>query len=133
MNDVYTAATMYPPGVNRIDLMTVKYRQDIDSNSINPVIPTSFLLKQNFPNPFNPFTNIVFDVPSSSYVTIRVYNLQGREVDRLANTFYDKGEYSIKWTPENLSSGVYFYKIEARETESSSVMFKDSKKMVLIK
>lgn len=91
----------------------------------NP-IPSNYNLSQNYPNPFNPSTSINFDIPYQSYVTLKVYDLLGREVDKLVSEELNSGSYNIVWNAENLSSGVYFYSLV---TEN----FTDTKKMVLLK
>lgn len=89
-------------------------------------IPNGYELYQNFPNPFNPITTIRFDIPKSSYTKIVVYNNLGRIVSELVNEKLDAGSYNVKWSAHDLSSGIYFYKIEAGK-------HKDVKKMILIK
>jgi hypothetical protein len=90
-------------------------------------IPDKFSLEQNYPNPFNPSTEIKYALPNSSYVTIKVYNILGREVAALINHEYkEAGYHNVLFDGTNLASGVYFYKIEAGSYIST-------KKMVLIK
>jgi hypothetical protein len=89
-------------------------------------IPKAFALYQNFPNPFNPVTNISFDLPRVSLTRITIYDITGREVDMPVNEVLAAGKYNIEFNAEKLSSGVYFYKIEAEN-------FIDKKKMILIK
>jgi len=83
-------------------------------------------LKQNFPNPFNPTTNIQFDLPNDVFVKIKVYDILGKEVATLVNEFKMAGSYIVSFKGSHLSSGVYYYKIEAGA-------FTDIKRMVLIK
>ncbi|MBS1514097.1 MAG: T9SS type A sorting domain-containing protein [Bacteroidetes bacterium] len=93
-------------------------------NDIN--IPTKFDLHQNYPNPFNPVTNIQYDLPKDNFVTIKIYDLLGKEVALLINEFKQAGRYVISFNANKLASGVYFYKIEATD-------FIDTKRMVLVK
>ncbi|MEJ2615306.1 MAG: T9SS type A sorting domain-containing protein, partial [Ignavibacteriaceae bacterium] len=79
----------------------------------NSKIPTSFGLKQNYPNPFNPSTTISYSVPYTSYVVLKVYDILGKEVATLVNEEKSAGIYRINFTANNLSSGVYFYRIQA--------------------
>jgi hypothetical protein len=72
-----------------------------------------FALLQNYPNPFNPSTTITFELPKSSEVTLRVYDILGREVSVLVNERRDAGYHEVKFDGSGLSSGVYFYRIEA--------------------
>ena len=88
----------------------------------SPGIPVTFALGQNYPNPFNPQTTIVFDVPPSVGtgvdVLLSVYNLRGRKVRTLVDTWKAPGSHYVQWDGKNdrgekLTSGVYFYRIEA--------------------
>jgi hypothetical protein len=76
-------------------------------------IPSSFDLKQNYPNPFNPSTTINYQVASEGPVSLKVYDLLGREVATLVNDLKSAGEYAAEWNAEGMPSGVYFYKMEA--------------------
>ena len=98
---------------------------------IPPIMPSYFNLSQNFPNPFNPVTNIKFDIPKSGFVKITVYDLLGREVAALVNQQMQPGSSSVVWDASNYPSGVYFYKLSV-ETSQRDV-FTESKKMVLVK
>lgn len=88
--------------------------------------PVSYRLYQNFPNPFNPMTEITFSIAEDSRVTIKIYNTLGQEVTRLVDADYKRGTYNVKFDGANYASGVYFYKI-------TSGNFTDEKKMVLVK
>ncbi len=74
-------------------------------------IPTTYALYQNYPNPFNPSTTIRFSLPYRSHITLKVFDLLGREVASLANEELDFGEHSIMFSGNELSSGVYFYRL----------------------
>jgi hypothetical protein len=89
-------------------------------------IPKQYALMQNYPNPFNPVTKIRFDLPASSFVKITVFDILGREVSVLTNNEMIAGSYEADFDASLLTSGVYFYKIEAGE-------FTAIKKMMLIK
>ncbi|MBK7446497.1 MAG: T9SS type A sorting domain-containing protein [Ignavibacteria bacterium] len=91
---------------------------------------SSFELNQNFPNPFNPSTDISFSIPQNSDVIIRIYDITGKEVSILVNGFYQKGKYSLTFNGSNLASGVYFYKMTATGEAGE---FTDTKKLELIK
>ena len=92
---------------------------DVSSLSIDDeVIPDVFALHQNFPNPFNPVTNIRFDVPEQSFVKMEIFNILGQRVKTLANQEMNAGFHSIQWNGTNdhgkpLSSGMYIYTINA--------------------
>lgn len=102
--------------------IVVKLATGIISNEI----PVKFTLSQNFPNPFNPTTTISFDIPKSEFVNLSVYDLSGKKVDELVNSNLQAGKYSTLWNASKLSSGVYFYKIQAGE-------FTEVKKLTMIK
>ena len=89
-------------------------------------IPNHFYLNQNFPNPFNPTTTISYEIPQKSFVTIKIYDLLGREVTALVNEEEIAGSHSVNFNAQNLSSGVYFYSVNAGG-------FNQTKKMVLLK
>jgi Secretion system C-terminal sorting domain len=92
----------------------------------NTGIPGEFRLAQNYPNPFNPSTTIEFAIPNISKVSLKVYNVHGQEVTTLANDEFTAGTYSINWNASGLSSGVYFYSIQAGN-------FSQTKKLLLVK
>ncbi len=93
-------------------------------NEINNV-PAEFKLYQNFPNPFNPVTNIKYEMPKDAFVTLKVYDLLGKEVFSI-NEFKKAGSYEVQFDGSNLASGMYFYSLEV-------IGYKDTKKMVLLK
>jgi len=88
--------------------------------------PLTYELSQNFPNPFNPVTRISFALPKQGFVTLKVYDVLGKEVATLVNEMKNQGSYSVDFNASNFSSGVYFYKIETNG-------FSDIKKMMMIK
>jgi hypothetical protein len=88
--------------------------------------PKSFVLLQNYPNPFNPTTVIKFVVPSSGFLSLKVYDMLGREVRTLVNEVKKPGSYEVRFKGTGLPSGVYFYRIVAGQ-------FTDVKKLVLVK
>jgi hypothetical protein len=89
-------------------------------------LPTSFAIDQNYPNPFNPSTTIVFAVPHAGKLTLKVYDLLGREVAVLASDTYSAGRHTVTWNASGIPSGVYVYQLEA---EGATV----TKKMLLQK
>ncbi|MDD5360873.1 MAG: T9SS type A sorting domain-containing protein [Ignavibacteria bacterium] len=88
--------------------------------------PVSYKLEQNYPNPFNPVTKISYALPVQGLVTLRVYDILGKEVATLVNETKNPGSYTVEFNASNLSSGVYFYKLESNS-------FSDIKKLMLIK
>ena len=89
-------------------------------------LPNSFALMQNYPNPFNSTTTINYSVTKSSFVTIKVYNVLGKEIAALVNEEKLLGNYKIEFNANNLPSGIYYYQMR-------SGSFKDTKKLILIK
>lgn len=88
--------------------------------------PADYSLKQNFPNPFNPTTNIVYSIPKSGFVMIKIYNILGQEVRVLANRMMNPGTYNVSFDASSLNSGVYFYSLTVDN-------FTQVKKMMLLK
>lgn len=94
----------------------------------NNQIPSAYILEQNYPNPFNPETNFSFALPVRDYVVIKIFDVLGNEVATLTNEMYEAGSYSIKWDASEISSGVYFYRMNTLYGNYS-----ETKKMVLTK
>jgi len=139
----YTSVVIYDP-VDRISI-SIMMNRDLNGGPVgiafmntviqnNPLgiktlsnsIPEKFLLHQNFPNPFNPITNIKFDLTQKEFVTLSVMNVLGQEVQVLYNDVLPSGTHSYSWNASDFTSGVYFYKLKT-ETQSGV------KKMLLIK
>lgn len=102
-------------------------------NIENPVV---FSLRQNYPNPFNPATVISYSLQKQSLVRVKVYDAIGREIAVLLNNIRDAGNHNIEFDAnyhKGLSSGIYFYKLEAFSPDGNSMYFSDIKKMVLVK
>ena len=98
--------------------------------------PVIFSLKQNFPNPFNPSTMISYSLAKQSLVKVRVFDALGREIATLLNNVRDAGNHNIEFDSnffKGLSSGIYFYKLEAFEPNGNAIYFTDIKKMMLVK
>jgi len=96
--------------------------------------PKVFALEQNYPNPFNPTTVISYQLPVASEVSLKVYDVLGREVMTLVNGRQEAGAYNFNFNASNLSSGVYFYRLQASATNgASSSNFVSTKKMMLVK
>ena len=85
------------------------------------------MLRQNYPNPFNPTAVITYEVPRSSEVSLKVYDVRGREVQTIVSDFQESGTYSVVFEAGDLPSGVYFYELHVGE----SVV--ETKKMLLVK
>jgi hypothetical protein len=86
----------------------------------------SFRLAQNYPNPFNPTTTIAYQLPVGSQVSLKIYDVLGREVATLVNTRQSAGYYTFTLNASNLATGIYFYRLQAGN-------FVSTKKMMLVK
>ncbi len=106
-------------------IVTVTPATGVDETKLNNS-PEGFSLSQNYPNPFNPSTSINYSVPNSSNVRLSVFDLCGKEVAVLVDGYIKAGNHSVSFSAENLSSGVYYYKIAADG-------FSQTRKMILIK
>ncbi|MBK6876093.1 MAG: T9SS type A sorting domain-containing protein [Ignavibacteria bacterium] len=112
---------------NTICLGTFATLPDEEVNNDNPVeVVDSYGLSQNYPNPFNPATTIKFQIPVEGNVSVKVYDISGKLVTELVNEFMQTGKHSVQFNGSNLSSGAYYYRIDANG-------FTDIKKMLLIK
>jgi len=89
-------------------------------------VPLTFSLKQNYPNPFNPSTNISFSIPSKSFVSLKIYDRFGREVATIFSEEISAGYYTRKWNAANISSGIYFYRLQ-------SGSYTETKKLILLR
>jgi hypothetical protein len=98
----------------------------VSVEEITNEIPTDYLLSQNYPNPFNPNTTIQFAIPRSSFVNLEIYNALGEKVSVLISEELSVGTYKYEWSAEDLTSGIYFYRITAGD-------FSQTKKLILMK
>ena len=99
-----------------------------------PVLPPDeFILYQNYPNPFNPGTIIRYELPINSLVSIKIFDILGREVKTLVNEFKSAGRYEVEFDGSNYASGVYFYQLKALHTGRQAGDYTRTLKMALIK
>ncbi len=97
-------------------------------------LPTAFALNQNYPNPFNPTTSITYDLPRSSYVRLTIFDMLGREIATLVDGVREAGRYETELDATTLASGIYMYRLEARQTEGGQAgAFVATKKLVLLR
>lgn len=89
--------------------------------------PKQYRLAQNYPNPFNPSTNISYSIPTSDFVSLKVYDVLGKEIKTLRNELQQAGTYSIHFDKRELSSGIYFYRLQVGSS------FGQTKKMLLMR
>ena len=93
-------------------------------------LPTSYAISQNYPNPFNPATKIDFELPYDSKVSIILYDISGREIAKIVNEQIAAGYHNVQFNGANLSSGMYFYRINA---DGNGQNYVSTKKMVMLK
>ncbi|MCB0748662.1 MAG: T9SS type A sorting domain-containing protein, partial [Ignavibacteriae bacterium] len=98
----------------------------VNIDEVEGVIIEEYRLNQNYPNPFNPVTKISYQIPTPGLVTLRIYDVLGREVRTLVNKELNSGKYEIEFDASSLSSGIYFYSLRAES-------FASTKKIVLMK
>jgi|WetSurMetagenome_2_1015567.scaffolds.fasta_scaffold149018_2 hypothetical protein len=105
-----------------------RYKSSLTSldEESNMMVPSKLLLHQNHPNPFNPTTRISYELPVSGLVTLKVFDILGREITTLVNEEKSAGKYEVEFSSNNLSSGIYFYTLTSRE-------YSRTKKMVLLR
>lgn len=117
MNAVFRVQRYQPtyPGFIGKDMTPGEYVElyHVGIESEGNVIPSSFVLYQNYPNPFNPFTRIKYDLPNATYVTMKIYDINGKELVTLINGKQAAGTYKASWDANNYPSGTYFCKITA--------------------
>ncbi|HJY63501.1 MAG TPA: T9SS type A sorting domain-containing protein, partial [Ignavibacteria bacterium] len=120
-------------GTPNQEIYTANLAGLIGIQTITDVIPEKFKLYQNYPNPFNPSTKIKFDVSEPSFVKVTVYDALGKEVSSPVNEDLQAGSYEFNFNAFALSSGIYFYEINARQDGSATGNFIDVKKMMFVK
>jgi hypothetical protein len=137
----YNSCAIWDPNNNRVVMFGGALSGTVDWNetwefSVDTVqvgiyehwrgTPNSFALYQNYPNPFNPTTNISFTIPSKSFVTLKVYDLLGRDVATLVSKELPAGTYPQQWNAAGFASGVYLYRLQAGK-------YSGTKKLILMK
>jgi len=117
--------------VSQVIVVDVTVTLDVQMDDIvgiedEVVIPTEYAINQNYPNPFNATTNIYYSIPEDAYVTIDIFDLLGRKVETLVSGSHAPGIYTATWNANNVTSGMYFYIIQAND-------FSEKKSMLLLK
>jgi hypothetical protein len=121
------ATTLVAPQlVNEVFNHSIAYEQVYGIRKIDESIPNKFQLEQNYPNPFNPATNIKYQIANNSFVTLKIYDILGREAVTLVNEQLEPGTYTIDWNASQFTSGIYFYRLQTKG-------FTDTKKLILLK
>jgi hypothetical protein len=92
--------------------------------------PKNFNISQNYPNPFNPSTKIDFEIPVNGNISIKLFDISGKEVATIVNENKQAGYYTVEFNASNLSSGTYFYRITS---DNNGISYINTKKMLLIK
>lgn len=133
---MYIRDASYASGVpivrNRImEAMILWMGNDAEGSIVHDDTPAAYKLAQNFPNPFNPSTTIMFDMRAKGNVSLKIYNVAGQLVRTLVNGVKDAGPHKLTWDGRNnsgvaVSSGVYFYKMETKD-------FSQTKKMIMLR
>jgi len=123
--NVYVTGASFQTTSN-YDFVTIKYTQPVGINTISNEVPSKYSLSQNYPNPFNPSTNIRFDMRKGDFVTIKIYDMLGKEIENLLSEYKAAGSYEINFDGSKLQSGVYFYKMQTAD-------FIETKRMMLVK
>ena len=124
LNNVYVSGTTYDGAIYRCAL--VKYSQTVGINTNSSEVPSYFSLHQNFPNPFNPSTNIEFEIPKNCFIDLKIYDISGKNIHTIVSEYKPAGKYSATFNASELGTGIYFYKLETTD-------FTQTKKMVVIK
>ena len=122
--DSKVAAGTYTYRLKQIDFNgSVDYSDEI---SVEIIKPLEYVLEQNYPNPFNPSTKIRFQISNIGFVSLKVFDVLGKEIATLVNEVISPGSYEYEFDATNLTSGMYFYKMRAGS-------FIETKKMILLK
>ncbi len=117
--------TVMPASLNWLIYRKIS-QPTVSVNQISTEVPSKYSLSQNYPNPFNPTTNIKFAISKTGFVSLKIYDISGREVSSLVNENLTVGTYSYSFDASKLSSGIYFYTMRSND-------FQETKKMMLIK
>jgi hypothetical protein len=140
INQYSSASTVYNNGyeIEPSDTSNIVHQVVTRVDEAFSGIPTSFVLENNYPNPFNPTTTILYGIVAQSHVTVKVYSVLGQEIATLVNDVQSPSYYRVMWNGTNasgnmVSSGVYFYRITAAPVDGKSAPFSQVKKMLLMK
>jgi len=139
-NDWWPPAYILAKGFGLVEIQGTQWRTELVYAKIDGIeygtpvgnikeessLPKEFVLTQNYPNPFNPTTIIKYDIPGFSFITLKVYDVLGKEIATLVNDEKPAGSYEVEFSAIGLPSGIYFYKLQAGN-------FIETKKMVLMK
>ncbi len=124
--------------LKRADTLRVEVSVTVKTEELLSVVPETFVLRNNYPNPFNPVTTIEYGVPEEAQITLRVFTMLGVEVRTLTSALYQPGFYSVTWDATNdrgleVATGMYFYRLEAQPTKEGEKPFVQVRKMLFVK
>ncbi|MCY7361104.1 MAG: T9SS type A sorting domain-containing protein, partial [Ignavibacteria bacterium] len=123
--DVYVTGKS-PTEESNDDILTLKYSSITGIEQTFTGNVNQYILYNNYPNPFNPSTQISFNIPKESFVKLKIYDISGKEVQTLVNSVLEPGYHKVSFSPINSSSNIYFYRLETDQ-------FVQTKKMIFIK
>ena len=109
-----------------MEIYTAAINTIVGVEPIAKEVPAEYKLFQNYPNPFNPSTNIRYQVSNNGFVTLKIYDVLGKEISTLVNEKHVAGTYEVAFNATQYPSGVYFYKL-------TTDRYTDTKKMILLK
>lgn len=118
------------------DMYVIKTGVDHSANAKNELfsdVPQNYILFPPFPNPFNPVTEISYDIPIASPIIINIYNVLGHNIITLFDGIQQPGQHTITWNATNIPSGIYFCRMSARIPSGDAGEFKQVQKIILIK
>ena len=118
--------------VHNTNFTDIQWPNTTDIQNESPTNPAEYILTQNYPNPFNPSTNIEFNINEASNVKIDIYDALGNYIETLLNEFKNTGNYKVTFNGENLSSGIYFYRITTN-SNNTNLKLSQTKSMILLK
>ena len=122
----YLGMTRPRPSNTQPDMGAIEYDMETSVKEKGEGIPKEFVLEQNYPNPLNPTTTISYQLTKNSYVTLKIYDLVGREVETLVIGEKPAGKYEVSWYAGGFSSGLYFYRLKSEN-------FVQTKKLILLR
>jgi len=115
-----------PAGIIPLETPNIMYKSGEELNMVNNTRPNEFSLEQNSPNPFNPVTEISFNLPYATDVKLEIFNIMGQRITILTDKGLEAGKHKVNWDGSGTASGIYFYKLRAGD-------FSATRKMVLLK
>jgi hypothetical protein len=99
----------------------------VDDRKETSLLPKDYKLSQNYPNPFNPSSTISYSIPNSDFVTLKIHDLRGSEIETIVSEFQQAGTYYVNFDATRLPNGVYFYRLLVGNA------YRETRKMLLIK